>query len=284
MSDNVEHPSHYNAGSVETIDAIKSALGDAFLDYCRGNVIKYVWRCRHKGKLLEDLRKAAKYLEWAIAESESEKPSKPQPLAIPEGWRELEENEPLCEDDLFELDGEWVGHECDPSGGVYSSRIHCRHIRKIETDKPEHVEGVWVEEADANAKKIEPTEASDASLPDPGPGYRLLSKDPPERVIRGDEYLAFDNEWSESENWRHGSSPQTERFYYRRKIEPTEWIPKVGDKVRVVRGFMNPVGEVGIIKEFCQVVNGNFSILAHEGRCTLGWFKKDDVELIEASS
>ena len=102
MSDSVEHPSHYNAGSVETIDGIRAALGDAFLDYCRGNVLKYVWRCRHKGNTLEDLRKAAKYLEWAIRAAEIEKPSEPEPLAIPEGWRELEENEPLSEDDLFE--------------------------------------------------------------------------------------------------------------------------------------------------------------------------------------
>lgn len=220
MSDNVNKPSHYNAGSVETIDAIKSALGDAFLDYCRGNVIKYVWRCRHKGKLLEDLRKAAKYLEWAIAAMET---------------------------------------------------------NALQSQGGNHVEGAWVEEAGQVA-------STQDSIPDPGPGYRLLSKDPPEPVVKGDEYLAFDGEWSESENWRHGSSPQTERYYYRRKIEPTEWIPKVGDKVRVARGFMNPVGEVGIIKSFCPVVNGNFSILAHEGRCTLGWFKKDDVELIEASS
>ena len=70
MSDNVNKPSHYNAGNVEAIDAIKSALGDAFLDYCRGNVLKYVWRCRHKGNTLEDLRKAEKYLEWAIEEAE----------------------------------------------------------------------------------------------------------------------------------------------------------------------------------------------------------------------
>ena len=132
MSDSVEHPSHYNAGNVEAIDAIKSALGDAFLDYCRGNVLKYVWRCRHKGNTLEDLRKAAKYLEWAIEEAESDKPNKPEPLAIPEGWRELEENEPLSEGNLFDFEGEWVGNEHDPSGGVYSSRIHRRHIRKIE--------------------------------------------------------------------------------------------------------------------------------------------------------
>ena len=87
MSDSVEHPSHYNAGSVEAIDAIKSALGDAFLDYCRGNVLKYVWRCRHKGNTLEDLRKAAKYLEWAIGEAEkSEAEGDVVELAEPAQW------------------------------------------------------------------------------------------------------------------------------------------------------------------------------------------------------
>lgn len=198
MSDNVEHPSHYNAGSVETIDAIKSALGDAFLDYCRGNILKYVWRCRHKGKLLEDLRKAAKYLEWAIKEAESEKPNKPEPLAIPEGWRELEENEPLCEDDLFGFDGEWVGHEYDPSGGVYSSRIHRRHIRKIETENP--------------------SEVPNSSIPDPGEGYRLLSKDPPEPVVKGDDVL-IGGGWIESGNYSHGVQCSA---YYRRKIEAAQ--------------------------------------------------------------
>ena len=215
MSDNVEHPSHYNAGSVETIDGIRAALGDGFLDYCLGNVLKYVWRCRHKGKLLEDLRKAAKYLEWAIEEAESEKPSKPQPLAIPEGWRELEENEPLSEDDLFELDGEWVGHECDPLGGVYSSRIHCRHIRKIETANPSHVEGVWVEEADANAKKI----------------------------------------------------------------EPTEWIPKVGDRVRVAKEC--EVWRYGTIEDIHP--RGDLFLFKSDDGRFQGWLLADRLELIEAA-
>ena len=318
MSDNVNKPSHYNAGDIETIDAIKSALGDAFLDYCRGNVLKYVWRCRHKGKLLEDLRKAAKYLEWAIEEAESEKPSKPQELAIPEGWRELHQGELLSVHDLYELNGEWTACKHDPLGDRYNSRIHKRHIRKIETPEPEPLaipegwrelepretplasdmyehEEMWMKRSgDANCeygwydvrhiRKIETENASEtpnSSLPDPGEGYRLLSKDPPERVIEGDEYLDLDGEWIESENWRAGVVQCS--AYYRRKIEPNEWIPKVGDKVRVARGFMNPVGEVGIIKEFCQLVNGNFSILTHEGRCTSGWFRKDDVELIEAA-
>lgn len=264
MSDSVEHPSHYNAGSVETIDGIRAALGDAFLDYCRGNVIKYVWRCRHKGKLLEDLRKAAKYLEWAIEAAESEKPSKPQELAIPEGWRELEENEPLSEDDLFEFDGEWVGHECDPSGGTYSSRIHCRHIRKIETENT--------------------SETPSSSLPDPGPGYRLLSKDPPERVVEGDEYLDLDGEWIESENWRAGVVQCS--AYYRRKIEPNEWIPKVGDKVRLRVPVLYPTRDScnyeGRITGISQ--SGRFTIFfASEDQRIRGWVKPKDLHLVEAA-
>lgn len=158
MSDSVNKPNHYTSGGVECIDGTRAALGEGFVSYCRGNVIKYVWRCGKKGDAVEDLRKAAKYLEWAIEAMESEK--KPETLAIPEGWRELEENEPLSEDDLFDFEGEWVGHEYDTAGGVYSSRIHRRHIRKIETEKPSesqsvsHIEDVWVEEAG----NIEPTE------------------------------------------------------------------------------------------------------------------------------
>lgn len=158
MSDNVEDPSHYNAGGIETIDGIRAALGDGFLDYCRGNILKYVWRCRHKGNTLEDLRKAAKYLEWAIAEAEND---------------------------------------------------------ATEPTKPEHVEGVWVEEAEANASKI----------------------------------------------------------------EPTEWIPKVGDRVRVVKPGRFATGHAGTITEtygeLCTVQVLNVSSRDIEAK---------DLELIEAAS
>jgi len=65
MSDRVNSPSHYNQGNVQCIDAIKAALGPAFADYCIGNVIKYVWRWKHKGGV-EDLQKAMVYLSWAV--------------------------------------------------------------------------------------------------------------------------------------------------------------------------------------------------------------------------
>ena len=68
-TDNVKHPPHYNQGGIECIEAIKAALGDGFVAYLRGNCIKYLWRCEHKGGI-EDLRKAAFYLDRAIKEME----------------------------------------------------------------------------------------------------------------------------------------------------------------------------------------------------------------------
>ena len=63
----VDHPSHYNQGQIECIDALESALGAVgFEAFCRGNALKYLWRAEHKGDRLEDLRKAAWYLDRMI--------------------------------------------------------------------------------------------------------------------------------------------------------------------------------------------------------------------------
>jgi hypothetical protein len=67
--DNVNHPPHYNQGGIECLEAIKAALVDGFVAYLRGNVLKYLWRCEHKGGI-EDLKKAAWYLDRAIKEME----------------------------------------------------------------------------------------------------------------------------------------------------------------------------------------------------------------------
>lgn len=61
MSENVVHPSHYNKG-IETIDYIESWD----MNFDEGNVIKYVTRAKYKGKELEDLKKAAFYLDRLI--------------------------------------------------------------------------------------------------------------------------------------------------------------------------------------------------------------------------
>jgi predicted 2-oxoglutarate/Fe(II)-dependent dioxygenase YbiX len=58
----VNHPSHYNAGSIEVIDAIE----DWGLDFNAGNVVKYVARHQHKANPVEDLKKARWYLDRII--------------------------------------------------------------------------------------------------------------------------------------------------------------------------------------------------------------------------
>lgn len=72
MSDNVNQPSHYTAGSVECIDAIEAATTglQGIEAVCTGNVIKYVWRWKRKNGV-EDLRKARWYLDRLIQQQES---------------------------------------------------------------------------------------------------------------------------------------------------------------------------------------------------------------------
>ena len=65
MSDNVNSPSHYRSDSgIEVIDAIEAWN----LDFCKGNVVKYVARAGLKdpSKEIEDLEKAKWYLEREI--------------------------------------------------------------------------------------------------------------------------------------------------------------------------------------------------------------------------
>lgn len=63
--DNVNHPKHYCKGGVESIDFVKAAVSNlsGFEAVCVANIIKYAWRYKEKNGL-EDVMKAAKYLEW----------------------------------------------------------------------------------------------------------------------------------------------------------------------------------------------------------------------------
>lgn len=64
MSDVVNSPEHYRQGGIEAIDAIQASMTrEEFKGYLRGNAQKYLWRYRHKGKPVEDLRKAKWYLD-----------------------------------------------------------------------------------------------------------------------------------------------------------------------------------------------------------------------------
>ena len=62
----MNHPQHYTKGGVECIDAIRASMTqEAFAGYCKGNIMKYIFRYEDKGGS-EDLEKAAVYLDWLI--------------------------------------------------------------------------------------------------------------------------------------------------------------------------------------------------------------------------
>jgi hypothetical protein len=64
VADPVNHPAHYKVGGIETIDFIEAKS----LGYNLGNVVKYITRSDHKGDKLQDLQKAAWYLNREIAQ------------------------------------------------------------------------------------------------------------------------------------------------------------------------------------------------------------------------
>jgi hypothetical protein len=69
VSDTVNHPKHYTFGKLEVIDVIE----DWRLNFNTGNAVKYIARAPHKGKHLEDLKKALWYLCREIETVERDK-------------------------------------------------------------------------------------------------------------------------------------------------------------------------------------------------------------------
>lgn len=72
MTDNVNHPAHYNVDGLEVIDIIEAFTKDlnSMDAYETGNIIKYILRWPHKNGL-EDLKKARWYLNHMIARLEA---------------------------------------------------------------------------------------------------------------------------------------------------------------------------------------------------------------------
>ena len=67
MSDNVNHPKHYEGStSIECIEAMIIVFGkQAVYDFCKCNAFKYLWRYKDKNGI-EDLNKADWYYEKAM--------------------------------------------------------------------------------------------------------------------------------------------------------------------------------------------------------------------------
>lgn len=71
MNDAVNHPPHYTQGGIECLDAIEASMpAEGFQDYCKGNILKYIWRYRFKNGV-EDLKKAQFYLDRMIKSVEN---------------------------------------------------------------------------------------------------------------------------------------------------------------------------------------------------------------------
>jgi hypothetical protein len=68
--DPVNHPAHYNQHP-SGVECVTIASG---FDYCLGNCVKYLWRAGLKADdPLEDLRKAAWYLDYRIKQLEEKR-------------------------------------------------------------------------------------------------------------------------------------------------------------------------------------------------------------------
>ncbi|MGI9269570.1 MAG: DUF3310 domain-containing protein [Porticoccus sp.] len=64
--DNI-NPDHYKNGEIECIDAIEASMTkEAFRGYCKGNILKYVWRYENKN-LEEDLKKSQWYTKKLLS-------------------------------------------------------------------------------------------------------------------------------------------------------------------------------------------------------------------------
>lgn len=73
MSDDVNHPTHYNQSGIEAIDAIEAAIvnlkgAEASHTF---NAMKYLWRWKEKGGV-KDLHKAQWYISRLIKQLEPE--------------------------------------------------------------------------------------------------------------------------------------------------------------------------------------------------------------------
>ena len=63
MGGTVDHPGHYQMAGMEVIDVIDAAT-DLTRGFCLGNALKYILRAGAKGDEVEDIRKAAWYLNY----------------------------------------------------------------------------------------------------------------------------------------------------------------------------------------------------------------------------
>lgn len=71
--ENVNHPSHYNQGGIECIDALEAATNglEGIEAFDTANAIKYLWRWKQKNGNV-DLKKAIWYIEHLLKHLEKD--------------------------------------------------------------------------------------------------------------------------------------------------------------------------------------------------------------------
>lgn len=135
MTDNVNHPSHYNNGSVECIDAMEAATVNksGAEAVCTSNIIRYLWRYESKNGL-EDVKKAQWYLNRLIAELEGKTAVAPEPKTemqiVEEGIVEKKPAVKVGPVECEECDHVWKWRLTDPE---YKTCIVCG---KVEDKEP----------------------------------------------------------------------------------------------------------------------------------------------------
>ena len=69
MKDHIK-PDHYNSTTMSTIEVIEElceiSTNDNYTDYNRFQAFKYIWRAGLKDPVLQDLKKARTFLNFAI--------------------------------------------------------------------------------------------------------------------------------------------------------------------------------------------------------------------------
>ena len=190
----------------------------------------------------------------------------------------MNQGELLSMHDLYELNGEWTACKHDPLGDRYSSRIHRRHIRKIEEPAPQA----------EHAKVIvyrEPTQRDLANGPircrvRDSKEDRWLDRDlhavMPETVVG--RFVTISEDKRNVGSWVYC------------EIQSDHQSIAVGDLVRVTARQVG-VYRVGWVNEMNRQVNKIAKVvgITHDGRFLLngcgGWrFKRDWLELVETAS
>lgn len=118
--DSVNHPTHYNSGKIEVIEAIEDWVpGESHgVAFHLGNAVKYVARAGKKdpAKTVEDLEKAIWYIRRAIAVIQG---NPPRPNEMPQERAE-KPAQPIKAESVVEALNYYRCHLCNAEHHIYS--------------------------------------------------------------------------------------------------------------------------------------------------------------------